>query len=452
MAAFGFEGFAETLPNVPPPFAAVRNVSRLHVTRSSGDALRGMGVVTPTALEQITITAPCPWQVVSRAAKVHCGASSDSQVLSILPFGTMLTANCKCDGMLHCTVDASVPQVSGWVRIVADGELQLLEGDASLGSRWRYRIVLGDGALVRAGLELASPDVGKIPYNSVVEVSERRMNRDGLPRLRVPNGWISEVLNPLSGQRGPVAEIMPLARPLRYRIVYSEGAVVRRDVELASATVRVLGCGAEVDISAKQFSNHPASRCLQRLRLADGSGWISMKINKPDPPDECIAEFVRVADPRRTPPPQQELPPPPLLLPQPHAAARGDAGGGSAVAGSAALAGVAAAGQEAAAAVIQVRAEQGDWWDPFLPVTPPLLASESSLREVREQEKIKGAPLVDDDSCVVCLSGRRTATIVHGDTGHIACCLECARILRARGDACPVCRLPIDRVLQHFWA
>lgn len=28
----------------------------------------------------------------------------------------------------------------------------------------------------------------------------------------------------------------------------------------------------------------------------------------------------------------------------------------------------------------------------------------------------------------------RTATIVHGETGHIACCLTCARILKARGD------------------
>ncbi|CAM9182104.1 unnamed protein product, partial [Sphacelaria rigidula] len=46
----------------------------------------------------------------------------------------------------------------------------------------------------------------------------------------------------------------------------------------------------------------------------------------------------------------------------------------------------------------------------------------------------------------------RTATIVHGEIGHIACCLECARILKARGDPCPVCRVAIDSVVQHFWA
>ena len=29
-------------------------------------------------------------------------------------------------------------------------------------------------------------------------------------------------------------------------------------------------------------------------------------------------------------------------------------------------------------------------------------------------------------------TGPRTATIVHGEIGHIACCLECARILKVR--------------------
>ena len=54
--------------------------------------------------------------------------------------------------------------------------------------------------------------------------------------------------------------------------------------------------------------------------------------------------------------------------------------------------------------------------------------------------------------CVICLCDERTATIIHGETGHIVCCLLCARILKARGDPCPVCRLPIDSVIQHFWA
>jgi hypothetical protein len=39
-----------------------------------------------------------------------------------------------------------------------------------------------------------------------------------------------------------------------------------------------------------------------------------------------------------------------------------------------------------------------------------------------------------DEKCLICLSDERTATIVHGETGHVACCLVCARILKARGD------------------
>merc|ERR1712194_871729 len=54
--------------------------------------------------------------------------------------------------------------------------------------------------------------------------------------------------------------------------------------------------------------------------------------------------------------------------------------------------------------------------------------------------------------CLICLDSERTATIVHGETGHVVCCLACARILKARGDSCPVCRLPIDLVIQQFWA
>jgi len=62
------------------------------------------------------------------------------------------------------------------------------------------------------------------------------------------------------------------------------------------------------------------------------------------------------------------------------------------------------------------------------------------------------APKLAEEKCLICLTEDRTATIIHGETGHIACCLACARILKARGDRCPVCRLPIDFVIQQFWA
>uniref|UniRef100_A0A6U1U8Q6 RING-type domain-containing protein n=1 Tax=Trieres chinensis TaxID=1514140 RepID=A0A6U1U8Q6_TRICV len=64
-----------------------------------------------------------------------------------------------------------------------------------------------------------------------------------------------------------------------------------------------------------------------------------------------------------------------------------------------------------------------------------------------------GGALLDESrmTCLVCLTEQRNSTIVHGGTGHIACCLTCARLLKSRGFSCPVCRLEIDTVIQHFW-
>ena len=52
--------------------------------------------------------------------------------------------------------------------------------------------------------------------------------------------------------------------------------------------------------------------------------------------------------------------------------------------------------------------------------------------------------------CVVCMTRRKNATIVHGNTGHICCCMHCALTLKSKGDKCPICRAPIDNVIRHF--
>jgi E3 ubiquitin-protein ligase Mdm2 len=44
----------------------------------------------------------------------------------------------------------------------------------------------------------------------------------------------------------------------------------------------------------------------------------------------------------------------------------------------------------------------------------------------------------------------KDASIVHGETAHICCCLGCARELKEKGSGCPICREPIDAVLRHF--
>ena len=52
--------------------------------------------------------------------------------------------------------------------------------------------------------------------------------------------------------------------------------------------------------------------------------------------------------------------------------------------------------------------------------------------------------------CVVCMDGPREAVIAHGQTAHTVCCMTCAHALKARGETCPMCRAPIDAVLQNF--
>lgn len=52
--------------------------------------------------------------------------------------------------------------------------------------------------------------------------------------------------------------------------------------------------------------------------------------------------------------------------------------------------------------------------------------------------------------CVVCMDGPREAVIAHGQTAHTVCCMTCAHALKSRGETCPMCRAPIDAVLQNF--
>eukprot|EP01125_Pyxidicula_operculata_P011563 TRINITY_DN3789_c0_g1_i1.p1 TRINITY_DN3789_c0_g1~~TRINITY_DN3789_c0_g1_i1.p1 ORF type:complete len:298 (-),score=36.15 TRINITY_DN3789_c0_g1_i1:470-1363(-) len=45
----------------------------------------------------------------------------------------------------------------------------------------------------------------------------------------------------------------------------------------------------------------------------------------------------------------------------------------------------------------------------------------------------------EDDSvyCVVCMTDKKNATIIHSGTGHVCCCMGCAKMLQDRGDPCP---------------
>ena len=63
-----------------------------------------------------------------------------------------------------------------------------------------------------------------------------------------------EDLNPLSGQRGAIATLLPVTTPLRYSVVLRDGAVVRETCELSSAIVHVVPRGAPVHSLASRSS------------------------------------------------------------------------------------------------------------------------------------------------------------------------------------------------------
>ena len=93
---------------------------------------------------------------------------------------------------------------------------------------------------------------------------DRRINEAGLPRFKIAEGWISEVLNPLSGQTGPVVEIVPLLRPLLYRVVLPDGAAVRRTVEMASAHVKTVAAGEVVEVRSGGMVTPTSTHSLTR--------------------------------------------------------------------------------------------------------------------------------------------------------------------------------------------
>ncbi|XP_033626540.1 uncharacterized protein LOC117289503 [Asterias rubens] len=55
-----------------------------------------------------------------------------------------------------------------------------------------------------------------------------------------------------------------------------------------------------------------------------------------------------------------------------------------------------------------------------------------------------------NDLCIICYSRPKTASIIHGRTGHQVCCYPCAKKLHHRGKPCPVCRRSIQAVIKNF--
>ena len=56
--------------------------------------------------------------------------------------------------------------------------------------------------------------------------------------------------------------------------------------------------------------------------------------------------------------------------------------------------------------------------------------------------------------CVCCFDrlNRSAASLLHGSTAHMCCCMDCADLLARAGMPCPICRRHIDQVVQTFFA
>jgi len=88
---------------------------------------------------------------------------------------------------------------------------------------------------------------------------------------------------------------------------------------------------------------------------------------------------------------------------------------------------------------------------PYSPPSPPIKKdSKSNNPTTTPVENIDTMEEGEDTTCVVCMENPRNSVIIHGESGHQICCLNCARELNVKKKGCPICRAPIDNVVKLF--
>jgi len=61
------------------------------------------------------------------------------------------------------------------------------------------------------------------------------------------------------------------------------------------------------------------------------------------------------------------------------------------------------------------------------------------------------ASVHQEDLCVICFTNKRSASLIHGSTGHQICCFGCGKKLKLQKKPCPICRRPIQKVIKNYF-
>lgn len=361
---------------------------------------------------------------------------------------------------------------------------------------WYWRVTCATGAYVRQGLDLTSTYIATIPHGSLVQVRTRSVNSMGIPRLQVAawvdtnavkinhtgdnrevqreqrriqlvEGWCSEILNPVSGQSGSIARPLALPVPMICRVAVHPYAIIREGKEPSSLDLGRAPEGSVVTVTKRSFSEHPPEQSLVRLQLAGKGGWVSLRMDEPSPNNGLQVEMIGL-DPSFDPcnpglfhMKQMKR----VYSLQDHQISAAASQGSTPSSGldddelytEAALVTAASSVKDTVGSTPASLSFVTSTSSPqclytrysFTRINTTSNRGDNSI-VTKKASNANGPP--EDLTCLICLNNERTATIVHKGTGHIACCLVCARILKARNDPCPVCRLPIESVIQHFYA
>ena len=217
-------------------------------------------------------------------------------------------------------------------------------------------------------------------------------------------------------------------------------AVIRKDIELSSPKIGIAEYGTLIKVCKRAFSEHPIQNCIERLQLVGNGGWISIRLNRLPPDDDLIVEYVNTDttfDPdspgiyhlneqRR----QRQVVESESDIQRRQQQQRRELVG---------------RGRETTNNTDDLSSVDENYEN----YNDNGSNDEFSSTELDDDYDLDNSNNHDNNNhdnndnhnrisyCVVCLTSECNATIVHGETGHVVCCLICARILKARGDNCP---------------